>query len=231
MAVSLDAILGTAKGPANNNAIITTTSAVAAAGRVVVVGGRFNTTAAGTFTPTATGLTFALDHNLTSGNLRAFVWSAPAPSGLAISTAITITPSGGGTSDSIFGALSLLGVDTASPVAGFNGAAASTAAWSPGSISASVDDGLVAGAFEDGSGTLTSTSTAPGVEAWDLNDVTQTEAFTGLYQLSLTGATTPAGTWSSAISHIAIGVAYKAAAGATNVLGSAFNPIPFMGGH
>lgn len=218
MAVSLDALLGTAKGH-NVAAVITTTNAVAAGGRVVVVAGRFDS-GAGTLSIAGGGLTWATDHNLSSGSLRIYVFSAPAPAGLAASSTLTVSSSSPGTTDIQCGALSLLGVDTSVWVAGFNGAAASTAGWSSGSVSAGSGDTLVGGAFEDGSGTLTSTPTGPALEAWDFNDATQTEACTGVYTTGLAGSAAAAGTWSGAISHIAIGVAYKAAAagGATSLL-------------
>lgn len=210
MAITLDALLGTGKGH-NVAGTLSTTNPVAAGAQLIVVVGRFDS-AGGTMSLAGGGLTWATDHNLSSGSLRDYVFRAPVPAGLAASTVLTLTSSAPATTDMLFGALSLLGIDSANPVSGFNGAAAATAAWSSGSITANNGDAIVGGAFEDGSATDTSTPTSPGVEAWDFNDATQTEAETGVYKLSVAGTDSVDGTWATAVSHLAIGVAYKAAA-------------------
>jgi hypothetical protein len=68
-------------------------------------------------------------------------------------------------------------------------------------------------AFEDGSGTATSTSTAPLTELIDFNSAGQTEAFTLAYDLASASTATLAGSWSASVSHAARGGAFKIAAG------------------
>jgi hypothetical protein len=70
-------------------------------------------------------------------------------------------------------------------------------------------------AFEDGSGTATSTSTAPLTELIDFNSAGQTEAFTLAYNLASASTATLAGSWSSALSHVTRGGAFRIAAGAS----------------
>src|SRR3954468_10351245 len=99
MAVTLDTTLGTGNSSGAATTTITTTAAVASGGRILVMGGRFwagNTN----FTVSGGGLTWAEDVTLYNGsNVRFSIWSAAAASGLASSTALTITYGGGATPD------------------------------------------------------------------------------------------------------------------------------------
>lgn len=211
MAVTLDAVLGNGNGTIATTTI-TTGAAVASNGRIVVLIGRFSGTGTTVSTVTAGAINLARDHSLVSVNLRAEVWSAAAPSGLASSSTITVTHSG--ICDCIIGAVSYLGIDTTGTVVAFNAAAAATAAWSSGSVAGNAGDALVGGSFVD-SGSVS--SSAPGgsaVERIDANVAGQSETLVFEDILSLGGATALQGTWNAAASHVAIAVAYKAAAAA-----------------
>lgn len=164
------------------------------------------------------GLTWAMDHTVTSGNIVIKAFRAFAPSGLASSTAITVTHSTtAGGLDCLVGAISVLGADTVGQPSAVNGSAAATAAWSSATVTASSGDALLGGAFCDGV-TGSSTPTAPGVEWFDFNDAGQNETETGVYKLSVSGSDTIQGTWSGAVGHVALGVAYKAAGAAGTVV-------------
>lgn len=222
MAVTLDTALGTGKAHTTLTVSVVTTAAVASGAMIDFTVAGF--IGANTYSVTATGgLTWATSHHLVSGSLHIYKFRAFAPSGLASSTTLTATATGSN-ADHMAMAVSFLGVDNASPVSAFNASTASTAAWSSGNVAGSSGDMLTGAAFEDGSGTATSSPTAPGVEYADFNDATQTEAMTGVYKLSVAGTDVIAGTWSGAVSHVAIGVAYKAAAGAAD---ASLIPMPF----
>lgn len=222
MAVTLDTALGTGNASAASSVSFNTTAAVASGGRVVLICGRWQLASTSTMSITGTGgLTWAQDHTVSSGTLRISVFSAPAPAGLASGTTLTVSFSTA-SNDTIIGAGSFLGIDTVGTVVAFNGGAASTAAWSSASVAATSGNALIGGAFCDGLN-ATSTPTAPGVELFDRNIVGQSESLVEQYKLSVAGSDTIAGTWSGAVSHVAIGVAYKAAAAgaaAPRLLGS-----------
>lgn len=212
MAVTVDQTsLGTGNA-SGSNPTLTTTGAVAAGGHIIVVAGRFNSTNS-TMAVSGGALTWTQDHTAVSGSIRTSVFRAPAPAGLAASTVLTLTHTGGGVADSIFGAASYLGIDTVGTVVAVNGGGASTAAWSSGSVAGNSGDALVGGAFVDAGAVSSSVPTAPAVERIDRNIAGQSESLTMADILSLSGATALAGTWNAAGGHVAVAVAYKAAAG------------------
>jgi hypothetical protein len=218
MAVTLDRSIGT--GNAQGAASVTlTTSGAAASGALLVIGVGAFVTGSPTITVTgAGGLTWATATTGSSGSLRGLLFYAFAPSGLAGSTALTVS-AGAGTHDWLISGGSWLGVDISGTLAnaltGFNSAAAATAAWATGTIAAGAGNLMVSSTFEDGSGTATSTTTSPALELNDFNNAAQTEALTMGYKLNSSASDSIAGLWSSALSHLCVGASFKAAAGAT----------------
>lgn len=230
MAVTLDALLGTGNATGSATVSLVTANTVAANGRLVLLVGSFFTSQGTYSVTTAAGLTWTQDHTVVSGQIRVSIFSAPAPSGLAASSTITITDSGGSaTGDLIIGGVSYLGIDTVGTVVSFNGAAAATAAWASGSISSNSGDAIVGGAWVDAGAVNSSTPTGPAVERVDVNIAGQSETITIVDKLTVAGADSVAGAWNTTGSHIAIGVGYKAAAsGAAVVMTPTFSAIPFM---
>lgn len=214
MAATLDATLGT-KAQASSTTASLVTSSAAASGTLLVFGvgffapGGVGVTASVT---TGGGLTWAGTTQTASGNLHGYLFYAYAASGLASGTTLTWTASNTG-NDWLIGGASFLGMETTPTLLASNGAAASASAWSSGSMAAGeVNLGIVM-AFEDGSGTATSTTTAPATELIDFNSAGQSEAFTLGYNLASASTATLAGSWSSSLSHVARGGAFKIAAG------------------
>jgi hypothetical protein len=210
MAVAVDqASLGSAAGNVTTTTL-TTTGAVASGAHVIVLLGTWNSPPR---THSVSGsLTWTQAHVVTSGDLRVSLWYAPAPAGLASSTALTVgTPSG--VSGVLACANSYTGIDTAGTVVAFNGAGAATAAWATGSVAGGAGDALIGGAWGDGT-LRTSTVTGPAVERIDVNSGVTSQSVTLVDKLTVAGSDSLAGTWSGALDHIAIGVAFKAAAGA-----------------
>ena len=213
MAATLDANLGTKAQAASATASIVT-AAAAAAGSLLVFGVGYFTGGGGTASVTTTGgLTWTASSRTQSGSLNGYVFYAYAPSGLASGTTLTWTMSTS-TGDWLIGAASFLGMETTPTLLGTNGAAATNTAWSSGSIAAGEVNLGVVMAFEDGSGTATSTTTAPATELIDFNNAGQTEAFTLGYDLASASTATLAGSWSASLSHVARGGAFRIAAGA-----------------
>jgi hypothetical protein len=184
----------------------------------VFVAAYFNAGSGTTLTASGSGLSWAQDHFVSSGNLRIGVYSAPCPAGLAISSTLTATANGAN-HDMMGSAISILGVDTASPVVAFNGGTGATAAWTSSSIAALAGNAIVGGAFCDG---LVGTSAASGsnTEFSDQNDATQNETQTGVYNLNTAASDSAAGTWSGAVTWVALGAAYRAstAVGGSNIV-------------
>lgn len=212
MTVTLDTALGHGNAGSTNIVTFATTAPVAVGARIVVIAAFFQGGTATTLTVSGGGLSWAQDNSAVSGSLRIFQWSALAPAGLSSGTTITGTANAVGNDLEIEG-VSLLGVDTASPVVAFNGGGASTAAWSSGSIAAGVGNAIVGGAFCDG---LVGTS-APGgsnTEFDDFNVVGQNETMTGVFNLNTAASDSASGTFSSAVGHVVSAVAYRAATAA-----------------
>lgn len=209
MAATLDANLGTGQGNGTTRSLVT--SSAAAAGSLIVVGvGYFASGGAGitATVTTAAGLTWANTTRTSSGNLSGYLFYAYAPSGLASSSTITWTVSSG-TADWLIGGASFLGMVSTPVLLASNGAAASAAPWSSGSIAAGEINLGVVMAFEDGSGTATSTSDSPLTELIDFAVVGQSEAFTLAYDLASAATATLQGDWSTSLSHVARGGAFQ----------------------
>lgn len=210
MAATLDANLGTKKQAASTTASLVT-AAAAASGSLLVIGvGYFNSVNTDSITTTG-GLTWASTTLTTSGGIRGRLYYAYAPSGLASGTTLTWTTAS--TSDWLIGGASFAGMDSTPTLLATNGASATATAWSSGSLVAGAVNLGVVMAFEDGSGTATSTSTAPLTELHDINDAGQTEAFTFAYDLASASTATLAGVWTPSTTHVTRGGAFAIAAG------------------
>jgi hypothetical protein len=220
MAATLDANLGTAHVTATGGLTASLiTSAAAAANTLIVIGvGYFSVSTPTVSVTTTGGLTWAATARTASGSLSGYLFYAFAPSGLASGTTLTFTASTGGSPDWLIGGASFQGMNSTPTLLATNGAGASTQAWSSGSLVAGETNLAVVMAFEDGSGTATSTSTAPLTELIDFNNAGQTEAFTLAYDLASASTATLAGSWSSALSHVTRGAAFRIASGATSPL-------------
>jgi hypothetical protein len=229
LAATLDANLGT-KAQAGSVTASLVTSNPAAAGSLLVIGvGYFSSSTATASVTTTGGLTWAATTPTTTSNLHGYLFYAYAPAGLASGTTLTWTASST-TPDWMIGGASFLGMDSTPTLLDTNGASASAAAWASGSIAAGEVNLGVAMVFEDGSGTATSTSTAPLSELIDFNNAGQVEAFTFAYDLASASTATLAGSWSASLSHVCRGGAFKigAAAAGALVMPPAFQAIPFM---
>jgi hypothetical protein len=201
-------------GPVNLS--FNTAATVASGALIVVLGFKFRS-GLGTHTGSGGGLTWTTVHQVNSGSIMICMLAAVAPSGLASGTALTITATGSGSADWTVTAASYLGVDTsggaAAAVRAFNGAAASTAAWSSGTVGGNASDLYVGGAGTDGT-LRTSTAGGDSVERNDFNSATTSGSITLIDDLVGEASDTIAGTWSGAQAHVAIGAAFIPAAGA-----------------
>jgi hypothetical protein len=211
LAVTVDqANIGTRADTGVLSSNLTTTAAVAAGAMIVALVHNFNS-AAETLSMSGGSLTWVQAHTTTSGSLRISLFYAFAPSGLASSSTLTVTASTGG-NDMTWCAASYAGVDTSGTVVAFNAAAASTAAWSSGSVAGNSGDALIGGA--GGDGTLrTSAPDAGNTERIDFNSATTSGSVTLVDKLSSAGTDTLDGDWSGTLGHIGIGVSFKPAAG------------------
>lgn len=139
-------------------------------------------------------------------NIGIAVFSAPAPSGLASGTTVTVGVAGGTADLGVYlGMMYLTGVDTGASrvdvTAGqVRDVGVATSTWSSTSASTTnANDGLVGAAWADD----TSTSSTPGgsfSEVFDVHDVTGLDwSLTGVFSEVLsTGSYSATGTWSSA---------------------------------
>jgi hypothetical protein len=211
LAVTVDqANLGTQAESGVTSSSLNTGAAVASGAMIVALVHNFNS-AAETLSMSGGSLTWTQAHTLTSGSLRLSLFYAFAPSGLASGTTLTVTASVGGSNDMTWCVASYLGVDTSGTVVAFNAAAASTAAWSSGSVAGNSGNALIGGA--GGDGTLrTSTPDAGNNERIDFNSATTSGSITLVDKLSISGTDSLDGDWSGTLSHIGIGVAFKPAA-------------------
>lgn len=212
MAVTLDqASLGTQAQSGVTSSSRTTTANVAAGGMIVALVGNFNASAE-TLSMSGGSLTWVEAHTTTSGSLRLSLFYALAPSGLASGTSITVTSTTALNNDMTWCMASYLGVDTTGTVVAFNASSAGTAAWASGSVAGGSGDALIGGAWGDGT-LRTSTTDAPGNERIDFNSATTSGSVTLADKLSVAGTDTLDGDWSGTLTHLGIGVAFKAAAG------------------
>jgi hypothetical protein len=192
-----------------------TSGTVAAGGFIVLFCGHFNDT------PTLTsvgggGLTWTSNlagpNSLGAGGYAAIV-SAPAPSGLASGTTITVTWGGSAVAQSL-GAMSFTGVsgvDVAGTVQSFNSGTATTT----GNISVAAGSVLVGGFWSEaeataGGGTITAPSTKTAV---DVDTSRQYGQMMGYRLEASAGTVAVAGAWAtSSGGHMGLGVAYEAVA-------------------
>lgn len=158
------------------------------------------------------------------------IFSAPAPSGLASGTVITVTLQAASSSRWV-GGFSVLGADTsASRVDGSAPAkhesAGSSTAWS--STSYTVAAGTIIAAATAFDINHPATATSPAVLDFDVSEATGGNEFLCAHQIvSAGGATVLAGTITIAGStNMTIAVGYKVAAAAGGL--PHFNPVPFM---
>lgn len=201
-------------GPAATSIVLTTSAAVPAGDTIIVVTGGFNSPVR-TMTITGGGLTWTNDKAAANGSDFIAVHRGNAPSGLAISTALTCTFSGTAQGPFIAGA-SFPNIVSASPVDLSSSATPATGtAWAAASITTTVTDTVVGAAWGDGTAT-SSTPTSPWSEAFDVNDATSTETLTLVYRESVAaGAYAPAGTWAASTGgQTVIAIGYKVSAAA-----------------
>ena len=217
MAIALDTSLGTVGGRTGTSWVLTT-SAAAAVGRIILGVSWFTSTIT-VSSVSGGGLTWVIDKQSAtdSGEMLAFV-SADAPSGLASSTAITVTPSASlGNTSGIITAGSFIGLETGAsgyltgtppaPDTTFSGST-----WtSPNITTADADALIYAISANDGVTPFSSTATT-GTELHDHHDSTATQTQTTVYRIvSSTGTYNCAGTWSGTLGENRRGtVAYKA---------------------
>lgn len=227
MAVALDTLLGIGNSSGSATTTITTGAAVAAGSMVIVRVARWAIDGTSTLAFAGGSLTWAKDHEVTSGNVKIAQFRAHAPSGLASSTVLTATHGNVSSGlDCLADAVAYSGIDTSGTVTAFNGAGAATSAWGSGSVTGNVGDALIGGCFRDGG---SATSSAPGgsaTERYDTNNAGQNETLVTQDLLSIAGSTALTGTWSAAAGHVAVAVSYKAAAGGT---GPAVKQLATMG--
>jgi hypothetical protein len=173
-----------------------------------------STAVTGTFS--GGGLTWATDqtNSLNFGFVFSIgIFSAPAVSGLASSTVLTLTGASG--IDANISVCYVTGMDlTGTRKDASNGQGATTDSWDSGSATTTnADDLLIGGSMVE---TLaTSTPTVPQVELFDWQNSGDGWSSTVAYQIvAATGSQKVSGTWSVAgHSEVAGFVAYKAAAG------------------
>ena len=212
MAIALDQSLGSVGDAGGDSTIVFTTSAAVAANGFIVLGIGAWADVGTVASVSGGGLTWTVDR---STNITHFttpsIASAPAPSGLASSTAITVTFSATPASQHVCGA-SFTGVDLSTPqdVVGTTQSVTGAAGWSTGNLTVAAGSLIVGINFNEGN--LTSTATSPATELYDFN-ASGTERLTMAYRIeSSAGTVAVAGTLSSTSNHAGVGVAYKAGA-------------------
>jgi hypothetical protein len=215
MAIGTPTSIGTTASASATATQTHTTTAVVPSGALVIMlcGWGFATDRTGTMS--GGGLTWTTDQTnvWTFGyNFRFGIFSAPAPSGLASSTVLTLTLSGNGDGGALAGCY-VTGLDqTGSREDNSTGAGASGTAWNTGTATTSnADDLIIGGSLIDS----TTSSTATG-GASELFDFTHPNAwtFTVAYKIvSSTGSQSLTGTWVASANHVDAFAAYKGEAG------------------
>jgi len=194
---------------------LTTNQTVAASGFIVLSLGWF--TAVTLSSVAGGGLSWSIDKQGlgSGGNRNAGIVSAQAPSGLASGTTITATFSSSATVPQI-GGTSFTGVKTSSPVDTTSGPTDQDPAatgWTSASTAISAGSVLIATCWNETS-PVTSTVTAPSLEALDWVNGADTAETTAYRIEASAGSYTVAGTWSGSVKSTTVAVAYLAAAGA-----------------
>lgn len=233
MAIAVDvANIGTADSNSSTTSLaFNTTATVASNGFIVAQAGGWFT--ADTLTSVSGGgLTWSVDASgdYSGGNPQyVAIASAQAPSGLASGTTLTFNFSGSVQYKTV-GAMSFTGVAASSAldVAGTDQEVAGTLAWSTGSLSVAAGSVIVGFSWNEGASSG-STITGPSVEAWEDLHGDGFGATAGYQIVAAGGSASVAGTWGAGTTHLDIGAAYLAAAGAAApVMARPFNPIPFL---
>lgn len=216
MAIALDANLGTNQLTASGTSITLTTAAAAAAGsRVILMIGYFS---GGTVTSVSGGgLTWVEDMESTAASPGLAVYSADAPSGLAVSTVLTVT------FDAAVSGRKVTGASFTGLAGGSSGylsgtppatdtASGGTAWATPSHTPADADALLISLVFLDIFVACTATVTSPALELHDLQQGTASMMVTGYRIVSSIASYSIAGTFSAAGNTHRHGiVAYKAA--------------------
>lgn len=173
------------------------------------------------------GLTWTTNVSPVNGSMTMAIASAPAPSGLASSTSLTVTFAGNTVAPAIMvDCLYITGAG--SVIGGSSGTAGSGTTWTGGSLSLSTNDIIVGAGFEDGSGAGTNGTTATPdagyTEASDFLSSTNTEKFETVYQVAGSGGSyTPGGTFTGGTGTVSVGgaVAFVDSGGAAAVVPAA----------
>lgn len=206
--------LGTGANGANAATVsVTTTGAVSAGQHVIVVASCQNN---GTGAPTCSGggLTWQLDADQALGN-KVVIFSAYAPSGLASSTAITVTFATAASANKLVGAMSVSGLAAANwfdASTTFSSGGVAQAAWDTGTTATRTSAQEISIGGAKSSVAVTSTTTAPATELQDTTGALTNGLTTAYQQSNLVGTSRIQGTFSLATGTVrgAIGT-YKAA--------------------
>jgi hypothetical protein len=193
------------------------TNTVAPSGALIIAVGFWGHSSDKTGTMSGGGLTWTTDHTNTyvfGYTFRVGIFSAPAPSGLASSSTLTLTINAAhdGTMLSAFYCTGLDQSGTREDIS--TGTGAATAAWSSGSATTTnANDLIIGGSLIDSATTSTATGSATELADWQLAG--NSWSATSAYRIeSSTGSKSLTGTWGAAANHVAAFAAYKEAAGA-----------------
>lgn len=241
MAIGTPTSLGYAAATTAGPAYTHSTSAIVPSGALVIVVASWvhNGAVPPTSTITGGGLTWTKDfeNGGTGGAAWGFaVHSAPAPSGLASATTLTLTLSDGSNYLANISVLYVTGLDVSGSrvdVTDGQFRSSTTTTWdTTAQATANANDLLIGGAYNDTNSTSVPLDSAN--ELFDFNDTGGNHTTTWKI-VAATGLQSLAGTWSGTAGVDISGfVAYKAdggGGGAAAGLAASFNPIPFMGGH
>lgn len=220
MAIGTPTSLGTPSTAGAGTSDAFTTSVTAPSDSLIIVVGTWGHSSDRTGTLSGGGLTWTTDHT----NLHSFgytfrigIFSAPAPSGLASGSTLTLTASlacDGFTMTACY----VEGMDlsgTREDISAGTGAAGT--GWNTGSASTSnADDLIIGGSMLDG--LQTSTATGSATELFDFQFAGNAWSATTTYKIvSSAGSQSLTGTWTGSATHIEAFAAYKSAAGAAAV--------------
>lgn len=233
MAITIDqAAIGTpvALGTSSTTVAITTNVTIAAGALIIVTAG-CDPPALSVDSCSGGGLTWTKDVGAKQSQASAetaAIFSAPAPSGLASGTTITVTLQAASSSRWI-GGISVLGADTSAsridgtPPASHEG---STTAWSSTSYTVAAGTIIVAATTYDIN--QAGTATSPAVLIFTVPEATGGNEFLAAYQIvSAGGATVLAGTFAvSASTSMTIAVGYKVASSVA--VSAVAKPFPYF---
>lgn len=203
MAIANPTTLGTSSSATDAASYTHSTTAVVPSDGFIIVCAAWGAAADRTGAMSGGGLTWATDHSqLFSGAIpwRFAVFSAQAPAGLASSTVLTLTLTGGNAFGAFITACYTTGVATAAAKDVSDGSGASTASWDTTATSTTVDETLViGGSIHDG--LQTSTATGGATELFDFQLAAESWAMTVTYkQLATIQSASLTGTWTGGAS-------------------------------